>query len=275
MRLVSFVPALFPLCAVVSGCDLIKFQGVVRTERVTADGKVIRTEEKVDRIEDFPAALGRAADVMGEATAEMIAVLVDVPPPGEVKLSDLAPELAELEQNPRLNLLKGAKKDDGTPHDFRYVRLGVPSYDGFFKTAAELHATLVLTQKTVARMRELSLSVIQKGDQTDAVELVKLVSTATQVAKATGRSAEATELEELAQSAKLLAALTKNLAMKTQQLVVTGQQLVAGAPASITNLKVVIHLDLVVKGLEASVDMIGQSAGTLGELAGELTAFVA
>ena len=122
MRLVSFVPVLFPLAAFVSGCDLIKFQGVVRTERVTADGQVIRTEEKVDRIEDFPAALGRAADVMGEATREMIAVLVDVPPPGEVTLADLAPELAELEQNPRLNLLKGAKRDDGTPHDFRYVR---------------------------------------------------------------------------------------------------------------------------------------------------------
>jgi hypothetical protein len=211
---------------------------------------------------------------MSEATAEMISVLVDVPPPGEVKLADLAPEMAELEQNPRINLLKGAKKDDGTAHDFRYVRLGVPSYDAFFKTAAELHATLVLTQKTVARMRTLCGSVMQKGADVDTLPLAKLVFGATQIAKATGRAEIATELEELVTSAKLLAALTKNLAQKTQQLVVTGQQLVAGAPASITNPKVVLHLDLVVKGLESSVDMIGQSAGTLGELAGELAGFV-
>ena len=50
----------------------------------------------------------------------------------------------------------------------------------------------------------------------------------------------------------------------------TCRQLVTAAPTSIANPKVVLHLDLVVKGLEDSVRVIGDSGRLLGELVREL-----
>jgi hypothetical protein len=42
------------------------------------------------------------------------------------------------------------------------------------------------------------------------------------------------------------------------------------APSSIVNPKVVLHLDLIVKGLEDSVRVVGDSGRMLGELVREL-----
>jgi hypothetical protein len=58
---------------------------------------------------------------------------------------------------------------------------------------------------------------------------------------------------------------------KTQRLVETGRQLVTAAPSSIVNPKVVLHIDLIVKGLEDSVRVVGSSGKMLGELIKELT----
>jgi hypothetical protein len=57
---------------------------------------------------------------------------------------------------------------------------------------------------------------------------------------------------------------------KTKRLVETGRQLVTAAPTSIVNPKVVLHIDLIVKGLEDSVKVVGSSGKLLVELVKEL-----
>ena len=70
----------------------------------------------------------------------------------------------------------------------------------------------------------------------------------------------------------VLASLGRAMVGKVQQLIASGQQLVTAAPASITNPKTAMHLDLIVKGLTDSVQLVLQTgellAGTVQGLAG-------
>lgn len=53
---------------------------------------------------------------------------------------------------------------------------------------------------------------------------------------------------------------------KTQALVQTGRQLVTAAPSSILNPKTALHIDLIDKGLDDSVRVVGDSGKILGEM---------
>jgi len=62
------------------------------------------------------------------------------------------------------------------------------------------------------------------------------------------------------------AELGTQLAARTAQTAQTGAALVASAPTQILNPKLVLHLDLIVKGLEQSLDMVKDAL--LGDIVG-------
>jgi len=80
-------------------------------------------------------------------------------------------------------------------------------------------------------------------------------------------------LQLMADMASVLSGSIQALMAKTQQLIASGQQLIAAAPTSITNPKTVLHLDLIVKGLQESVAMVVESGKLVPQLAGNLTGF--
>ena len=58
------------------------------------------------------------------------------------------------------------------------------------------------------------------------------------------------------------------LAAKTAETVQTGVALVASAPTQILNPKLLLHLKLIVKGLDESVSMVKDTGKLLGEIVG-------
>lgn len=58
------------------------------------------------------------------------------------------------------------------------------------------------------------------------------------------------------------------LAAKAAETASAGAALIASAPTQILNPKLVLHLDLIVKGLDQSVSMVKDTGKLLGEMVG-------
>jgi hypothetical protein len=253
------------------GCSSIPVQMHTTTHIQHADGTVEHKETHWQgTLDQLPAQLGKAGEELGAVTAKMAKELTDVPPPGQVKLGDLHPALKKHEGEKGTDFLVDAKNPDGTPIDFKYVRLGVPSYDEFFKTSQEIYALVYQTKQTVHRMREASAKVLDA--KIDAQADVKA-----QVDKAIAQGgADAdivAELKNLSEVSQQLSVLVSQIAQKISKLVSAGQSLVAGAASSITNPKVVAHLDLVKEGLTDSVKVIQESGSLVVSFSKELAGF--
>ena len=258
------------LALAVSGCDMIKMHGVVKTTTVI-DGKETTKERKFESLEEMPAALKAGAGDMADTTEELAKKLTEAPPPGQVKLSDLSKSLEPYESNPELNFLAKAKNADGTPIEFKYVRIGVPSYDQFFQKSAELFALMYQLKQTTHRLREISAAVLDKKDEASGT-LGDLVKEALAAEPPAGKEGLVKELKELKEITAMLAPACLEMVKKTQELVSAGQQLIAGAASSITNPKTALHLDLIVKGLKQSVGLVTESAGLLKDVSAEIVA---
>jgi hypothetical protein len=168
------------------------------------------------------------------------------------------------------------------------VQIGVPSYDEFFKAAAEFHAFVFQTKQSILKLRALAQARIQAttGGRVEAkMSLGDVVALALRQApgaagKAAGSAAGSfgaelgegvpDDLVEMRDLALSIGRSAPEFVSKTKRLVETGRQLVTAAPSSIINPKVVLHLDLIVKGLEDSVKVVGSSGKILGELVKEL-----
>jgi hypothetical protein len=253
------------------GCSSIPVQMHTTTHIQHADGTVEHKETHwKGTLDQLPAQLGKAGEELGSVTAKMAKELTDVPPPGQVKLGDLHPTLKKHEGEKGTDFLVEAKNADGTPIEFKYVRLGVASYDEFFKTAQEIYALVYQTKQTVHRMREASAKVLDT--KVDATADVKA-----QVDKALAQgSADAdivAELKNLSEVSQQLSVLVSQIAQKISKLVSAGQSLIAGAAGSITNPKVVTHLDLVKEGLTDSVKVIQESGSMVVSFSKELAGF--
>jgi hypothetical protein len=265
--------AAFLVClgATATGCKAIPVEMHTTTHIQHADGTVEHKETHwKGTLDELPAQLGKAGEDLEQVTAKMAKELTDVPPPGQVKLGTLHPSFAKYEGKDGQDFLVGAKNKDGTPIDFKYVRLGAPSYDEFFKTAQEIYAICWQTKQTVHRLREASAAVLKTN--VDASGAVKA-----QVDKAIGTAgADAdivAELKALSEMAQNLSALVSQLAQKVGKLVQTGEGLVAGAAASLTNPKVATHLGLVKEGLTDSIAVIKQSGVLMVDLGKDLTGY--
>jgi hypothetical protein len=159
-----------------------------------------------------------------------------------------------------------ARDSDGTPADFRYVRLGVPSYDEFFKTAQEIHALIHQSTQTVGQLRQLAAKV--QGKDLDPKANLKA-----EIDHALGQPGSEHEqrLRRLVDMGGSLSVLLPQITAKLGKLVSTGQALVTQAPTSLTNPKVLAHLDLVKKGLFSSIAVIKESGTLLTSFGKDLT----
>lgn len=247
------------------GCEHLQFQGTVTSWK--SDGKTTEVKtRKSESWDEFTEDVNEAVGELGETTKELAGKLkdiVDIPPPGSIKLPDLNPELKAFEGK-KADFIKQAKSEDGDKHAFDYVQIGMPAYDQFFRATAEMYGILYQTKKTIASIRKLAA----EADVDDDVKLDKAV-------KKTKKKASGAAKADINLFAKVGALLVTNaiaFAGKVAELISAGTQLIAGAVANIVHPKVVLHIDLIVKGLEQSVSFLKNSAEMIGEVAGEIKA---
>jgi len=248
-----------------SGCSMFQFHGTITTTK-TVDGQTTTTTQEFDDWEEMKVAMDAAAKELRGTTKELLTKLVEAPPPGEVHLADLAPTLADYEGNSNLDFVGNARASGDV--GFTYVQIGVPTYDAFFKSAAEFHGFVYQTRESIKQLRVTAKAALGR-DYDEKMSLGDAVHAAVSVGGEAGLAVEG-QLTETRELAMALAGTAPNFAEKTQGLVSSGQQLIAGAPSSITNPKTVLHLDLIVKGLGQSVRVVEDSGKLLVELARDL-----
>ena len=261
------------LLLTVPACEALGIKANI-TSFKTINGKTEVKQREARNWDEFEEAMGEVAtdfsDVakeVGRTTQELAKVLVEAPPPGQVKLGDISPELMKYEGNERFDFVHAASKEPDAPYDFTYVRIGVASYDDFFKTAAETYAIAFQMTETARRLR-LTASTItgeEAGGEAD-----------TERAADKARNAEVDEdgkdvtayFRDLDAMWKLVGIQGAQLVSKTAELVGKGQTLITSAPSSILNPKTALHLDLIVEGIEQSIGLIKDSGAMMGELLG-------
>jgi hypothetical protein len=244
---------------------MFQIKGSITTTK-TVNGQTTTTTREFENWEEMKQAMDEAGKEMRATTKELMAKLTEAPPPGEVKLGDLSPALASYEGHGELDFVSAARASG--EHEFSYVQIGVPSYDEFFKAAAEFHAFVYQTRESVRHARALAKARLGGGYQ-DEMSLGAALDAAmaTEGEAAEGVGGGLSESRDLAVS---LAQTAPTFVQKTQALVSSGQQLIAGAAASITNPKTLLHLDLITKGLGQSVKVVGESGKLLGEATKDL-----
>jgi hypothetical protein len=263
--------ALLALSVLASGCSLFKVQGSGFVKASYNGETLVDKQVKFDRLEEMPGAMKELGGAMADTTKLLAEKLVEAPPPGVVRLADIDPSLAVFENDPQVNFLLAARSLP-EPIEFDYVRIGVPSYDQFFQESAELYALMYQTQQTIWNLRTLAAtrtgqSQIPGGQLIDAVNGALSAQLSPQ-----GVEVDA-KLRNLANVAVTIARSARNTVAATQQLIAAGQQLIAAAPSSITNPKTVIHLDLIVKGLGESAQMVAEAGKLLFAMIPQLAGF--
>jgi hypothetical protein len=259
------------LLVLAPGCSLFKVQGTGFVKASYNGETLVDKQVKFDSLEELPGAMRELGGAMAQTTELLVEKLVEAPPPGEVRLADIDQSLAQFENDPSVNFLNAGKSLE-QPVSFRYVRIGVPSYDQFFQKSAELYALMYQTKQTIFNLRTLAAA---RAGQTQLPG--GPVKTAVDAALSTQLSPAGAQvdykLRNLATIATTIARAARSTVTTVQELIASGQQLITAAPSSIMNPKTVIHLDLIVKGLGQSLQMVGESGRMLFEMIPELAGF--
>ncbi|MEM7157313.1 MAG: hypothetical protein AAF799_30990 [Myxococcota bacterium] len=276
-----------PACGNGKAAGFFKFEGHITKTKMNADGTTTTEHQEFDNWDDMKAALEVSSKELRATTKELITKLTEAPPPGQVHLSDLSPALANYEGNANFDFLATADSDPEHPA-FSYVRIGVPSYDDFFQAAAEFHAFVYQTKESILKLTTMARARIQataNGRVSAEISLGDLVALALRQTGDKGKAVDGAlggalgeagegvpdDLIEMRDLALSIGKSAPQFVEKTQRLIQTGRQLVVAAPSSITNPKTVLHIDLIVKGLEDSVLVVGDSGKLLGGLVKELS----
>jgi len=259
---------LLVLGLVLAGCGLINVKGKMKMKS-NINGKQTTREVEFHSLEELPAALGEMSDALGDTTSQLTKALVEAPPPGTVKLRHLAPGLRRFEGKKDFDFLMQAKSKAGDPIEFKYVRIGVPTYDAFFKSAMEFYAFTYQARQSIHRLRTLSAQVLSE-DVNESAAVGELVGRALKAPKNRSDRAARSRLTEVRDLGIAVAQSTPAMVGKVQELIAAGQGLIAGAAASITNPKTLLHIDLIKQGLEQSIGVVTESGGLLGDIASDL-----
>jgi hypothetical protein len=146
-------------------------------------------------------------------------------------------------------------------YDFKYVQIGMPEYDNFFKSSAEMYATAYQLMET-GRHIVLAKSAAAGEDPPSDVDAGKKKLPKSDVESAL-KDLQGVDNPDIQDKAKQLTTLYGSvvtlgaqLVAKTEQTVAAGVSLVASAPKQILNPKLVLHIKLIVKGLSQSLDMV-------------------
>ncbi|MFW5739464.1 MAG: hypothetical protein ACOC1F_03770 [Myxococcota bacterium] len=259
------------LSALATACEAIGLKATVVSTK-TINGKTTTKVREAKNWEEFESAMGEVATdfsdfakEVGATTAELCKKLVDVPPAGEVKLGALAPSLKPFEGDVRYDYIKVARMNPNAEYDFKYVQIGMPEYDNFFRASAEMYAAAYQLVET-GRHVYLAAYKTQGEDPPADVENGDKKIRKDEVDSVVSKLGEAEGAQKLASLWVSTAELGIQFGAKTAETVQTGIALVASAPSQILNPKLVLHLDLIVKGLEQSVDLVKDTGAMLGDI---------
>ncbi len=267
------------LSALTSACEAIGLKATVITTR-TENGKTTTTVREAKNWEEFEHAMGEVATdfsdfakQVGATTAELAKKLIDVPPQGQVQLGQLASSLKPYEGDVRYDYLKVARMNPDAEYDFKYVQIGMPQYDNFFRASAEMYATAYQLMETGRHVYLASYKVkgeeapadVERGDKqikkADVDGLIEQLASGASEGMSDG-------VEKLKTLWVASAELGIKLAAKSAETVQTGVALVASAPSQILNPKLVLHIDLIVQGLEQSLSMVKDTGKLLTGIVG-------
>jgi len=259
------------------GCEAIGLKANINTS-TTINGKTTRHHYEAKNWAEFEQAMGQVATdfssfakEVGATTAELAAKLVEVPPQGQVHLTDLDPSLARYEGDAHYDYITVARSKPNPEYDFKYVRLGIPQFDDFFRCSAETYATAYQLVET-GRHACLASAAAGAGELDAGVQAGTKRVARPEVEKAFASlegSAVAGPVELGNQYHALwtgVATLGAALVSKASQTVQAGAALVTSAPSQILNPKLLVHLDLIVKGLGQSVSLVKDSTSLIGSV---------
>jgi hypothetical protein len=265
------------LSALTAACEALGLKATIVTT-TNVNGKEKTTVREAKNWDEFETAMGEVATdfsgfakEVGQTTAELAKKLVDVPPQGEVKIGQLAEGLKPFEGNVRYDYLKVAKANPNAAYDFKYAQLGMPEFDDFFRASAEMYGAAYQLQETGRHVHLAQLNLrdaevpadiedggakIRKGEVEAALSDLK--AGATPEIKST--------VDNLSSLWITTAQLGAQLAQKAAATAQAGAALVATAPSQILNPQLVLHLDLIVEGLEQSVSMVKDTGAILVDI---------
>jgi hypothetical protein len=256
------------------GCEAIGLKANITTV-TSMNGKTTVRQREAKNWGEFKDAMGEVgtdfsgfAKEVGATTAKLVKALTDAPPPGQVKLRHLDPSLARYEENLQFDYLKVASMKPDAGYDFSYVQIGMPEYDNFFKASAEMYGCAYQLTET-ARHTRLTAAALA-GEKSDGKQ--GKVDDALEKADKTPRTPENGDMIDYARELggvwKSVSTLGVKLVSKTADVARTGAALVASAPKQITNPKLVLHIKLIVKGLDQSVGFVKDTGKTLADILG-------
>lgn len=262
------------LCA---ACEAIGLKATIVTT-TSVNGRTTTTVREAENWEEFEQSMGEVAtefssfaEEVGETTKELGEKLVSVPPQGQVELGHLAQSLRSYQGDVRYDYLKVARMNPDAKCKFRYVQLGMPEFDNFFRASAEMYGAAYQLMET-GRHVHLAKYKLAGLEPPDAVTHGELEIRKPQVSAAL-REVEESATENVAENIQQLktlwlttAELAVKLASKAVETARAGAALVTSAPAQLTNPKLVLHLDLIIDGLEQSVSMVKDTGVLLADI---------
>ena len=258
---------------VLSACEAIGLKANI-VSTTTSNGKTTTKRREAKNWDEFSTAMGEVgtdfssfAKDVGATTAKLVKTLVDVPPAGKVKLGSLDPSLAKYEGDAKFDYLKDAASKPDAPYDFTYVQIGMKEYDDFFKASAEMYGCAFQMVETARHVR-LSTAALTGGKPEEKAKPEDQIAKASKVESTPENAEMVTYAKDVGSVWKTVAQLGTTLVGKTANLVKTGAALVASAPKQITNPKLVLHIKLIVKGLDQSVGFVKDTGKILTDLGG-------
>lgn len=160
-----------------AGCAATKsaFNSVLGLSGPEVSEETLAKRTTIDGLMAVPPSFDRTGKQLAALIAFISGRLAEAPAPGEVTLGDLSPELASFQGTDLDFITKG--KECELPERFQYLRIGVPEYDQFFQSVAELHALAFQARFTVARTREVCNALLDRADD-PTVAITALLSSA-------------------------------------------------------------------------------------------------
>jgi hypothetical protein len=263
------------LATLATACEALGIKATVISTK-TVNGQTTTKVREAKNWDEFEKAMGEVATdfsdfakEVGATTAELASKLTDVPPQGEVQIGQLSPSLEPYEGDVRYDYLKVARMNPDAEYHFKYVQIGMPEYDNFFRSSAEMYATAYQLIET-GRHVHLAAASAKGEDAPSDVETGQRKIKKSEVETALSDLGASDETAESIERLKTLWASTAELGSqlvgKAAETAQSGAALVSSAPTQILNPKLVLHLDLIVKGLEQSLSMVKDTGRMLGDI---------
>ena len=261
------------LSALTAACEAIGLKATVVSTK-TVNGQTTTRVREAKNWDEFEDAMGEVATdfsevakQVGQTTSELVKKLVEVPPPGQVTLAQLSASLRPYDGDVRYDYLKVARMNPNAEYDFKYVQIGMAEYDNFFRAAAEMYGTAYQLMETGRHVHlaahnargEEAPSDVESGERKIKKPEIERALSDLKASPSDGTK----KLESLWLSTAELGATLAGKAVETAS---AGAALIASAPSQILNPKLVLHLDLIVKGLDQSLGMVKDTGTLLGDI---------